>query len=433
MTEKQLIFLELNEVNFEFIEYYVSQRKLNNFKHLIEKHGYAETSSENDYDHLEPWIQWVTAHTGLSFAEHQVYRLGDIINHDIPQIWERLEKLGFKVGAVSPMNAKFRLKDPAFFVPDPWTQTEVHADEADQRFFAAISKAVNENASGRMDFKSFKDFALGALRNAAIASYPTYLRLLRSARSKAWYRALFLDQLLTDMFIRLMDRDKPQFASLFLNAAAHIQHHYMFNSRALADAPVNPSWYLAPSDDPVFDVYELYDQIIGRVIRKFPEARVMLATGLHQVPHHTTTFYWRLKDHESFMRQIGVDFSSIEPRMSRDFLVTCRDAASAAVAQAQLENAHADDGSRLFSVDNRGCDLFVMLIYAKDIDPELGMVSGNHRVSRLRDYVNFVAIKNGEHDGTGYFLDNGLSRAAHPSAFPLTEMPDRIVGALVAT
>src|SRR5688572_20763032 len=118
--KKQLLFLELNEVNFDFVQKYVARGGLPNFARLIARHGVTLTSSEQRYEQLEPWIQWVTAHTGRTFAEHGVFRLGDIVNRDIPQIWELLEERGFSVGAISPMNAKHRLRNPAFFVPDPW-------------------------------------------------------------------------------------------------------------------------------------------------------------------------------------------------------------------------------------------------------------------------------------------------------------------------
>ena len=34
-----------------------------------------------------------------------MFRLGDVVNTDIEQIWERLERRGLSVGAISPMNA----------------------------------------------------------------------------------------------------------------------------------------------------------------------------------------------------------------------------------------------------------------------------------------------------------------------------------------
>src|SRR5690349_9217571 len=125
-----LYLIELNEINFEFVKHYIDGGKLPCFAQLISKHGLGTTVSETVYDHIEPWIQWVTAHTGKTLDEHCVFRLGDIIGRDIEQIWERLERRGIRVGAVSPMNASNRLHKPSFFVPDPWTPARVSADEA---------------------------------------------------------------------------------------------------------------------------------------------------------------------------------------------------------------------------------------------------------------------------------------------------------------
>src|SRR4051794_16443678 len=104
----QLLLLEFNEINFDSVAFYCAHGRLPNFRRLIDEHGWHTTTSEQAYEHIEPWIQWVTAHTGLSLAEHGVFRLGDIARTEIPQIWERLEERGLKVGAVSPMNAKHR-------------------------------------------------------------------------------------------------------------------------------------------------------------------------------------------------------------------------------------------------------------------------------------------------------------------------------------
>src|SRR4051794_9556157 len=150
---RPVLLLELNEVNFEFVQRYGSEQ-LPTLGALIERHGLSRTTSENRYEHLEPWIQWVTAHTGKSFAEHGVFRLGDIVQRDIPQIWEELEAHGLRVGAISPMNAKHRLRDPAFFVPDPWTNTRVTASPTLARLHGALSQVVNENASGRLTMAS---------------------------------------------------------------------------------------------------------------------------------------------------------------------------------------------------------------------------------------------------------------------------------------
>src|SRR5688572_7063566 len=96
LKKQQLLFLELNEINFEYLEAYIARGELPAFRDFFARHGYSETTSEQRYDELEPWIQWVTAHTGKSLSEHGVFRLGDIVDHDLPQIWERLEDLGLR-------------------------------------------------------------------------------------------------------------------------------------------------------------------------------------------------------------------------------------------------------------------------------------------------------------------------------------------------
>lgn len=430
MSEQQLLFLELNEINFEFVNRYIARGELPAFRRFFEKHGYSETTSEAAYEELEPWIQWVTAHTGQSLAEHGVFRLGDIVERDLPQIWERLEERGLKVGAVSPMNAKCRARAPAFFIPDPWTQTEVIAPPMLKRMFRAICQAVNDNAQSRVTLRSAFDLAMGGLRVAKPSNYRRYWSYLLAARRKPWVRALFLDLLLADLFQQAVKRTRPDFATLFLNAGAHIQHHYMFSSGVYDGPHRNPEWYLANGEDPLLDVYRLYDDILSDVLANFPDARIMLATGLHQDPHPDVTYYWRLRDHAAFLAQIEVAFESVEPRMSRDFLVRFADPAAAEAGARRLAMARASDGESLFDVDNRGRDLFVMLVYPNDIDDSLSVLIGNEDIGPLKPHVSFVAIKNGRHNGVGYFADSGTAEAG--AGFPLTQIPDRVAEALAA-
>jgi hypothetical protein len=425
----RLLLLELNEINFEHVKAYVDRGELPVLGRLIRDHGLAETTSERSYEELEPWIQWVTAHTGLTLSQHRVFRLGDIVQHDIPQIWEMLEAQGLKVGAVSPMNAKNRCRDAAFFLPDPWTPTDVTGPKVLRKLYGAVAQAVNDNAQSRLTAGSAAWLAAGALLYARPGNYVRYSALLAAAlRRRPWAKALILDQLLADIFIRHVSRERPDFASLFLNAGAHIQHHYMFNSPAYSGPLRNPEWYIARDEDPVLEVYSLYDRIVGQVERAFPDARLMLATGLHQDPHPEVTFYWRLKDHAAFLHNAGISFERVEPRMSRDFLVACRDPKQASAAERRLGAIRASDGTPLFEVDNRGSDLFVMLTWPHDIPGDFEFRVDNEARAGLREQVAFVAIKNGEHNGIGYLVDTGAPSNA-PARFPLAEMPQRVAEA----
>ena len=114
--KKKLIFLELNEINFDLVEKYSKDSKFKFFnKHFFKQ--LRSTFSEKNNSNLEPWIQWVSVHTGLDAEGHKIFRLGDIVeNKHIPQIFEELENRGLSVGAVSPFNAENRLINPSFFV-----------------------------------------------------------------------------------------------------------------------------------------------------------------------------------------------------------------------------------------------------------------------------------------------------------------------------
>jgi hypothetical protein len=425
----QLLLLELNEVNFEYIRAYCELGLLPNLRELIARHGVAQTTSEDIYEHQEPWIQWVTAHTGKSFAEHGVFRLGDIVKRDIPQIWEMLEEKGLRVGAVSPMNAKHRLRSPEFFVPDPWTATDITAPFVLKRLYRALSQAVSDNASDGLTMSSAANLLLGAACYARSVNYPSYVRLAASSSAAPWRRAMFLDLLLADVFIKECKRTRPNFASLFLNAAAHIQHHYLFCARPYKGASRNPRWYVDAEVDPVCEIYQLYDRVIGQVRTAFPQTRLMLATGLHQVPHECVTYYWRLRRHNEFLRRIRIPFRHTEPRMSRDFLVVCSSASDAVEAARRLREAVTANGIKLFEVENRGTDLFVMLTYPEEIGDRLPFRIGQDDYFLAKDDVAFVALKNGEHSGIGYFVDSGSRLAKEETQFPLAELPERITAA----
>ena len=417
-----VICVELNEVNFEMVERYVERGELPNFANLLARHGFSRTTSEDRYEKLEPWIQWVTAHTGLSLADHGVFRLGDFPATDHRQIYEHLHEAGVTVGAVSPMNAALRGDGAAFFIPDPWTRTGVKAGPIARGLYKAICQAVNENAQSRLTAASAIRLAAGLARYGwRLDRYAPLVRNILSGKS--WYKALLLDRLLADLFIAETRKHRPGFATVFLNAAAHIQHHYLFNSAIYEGPHGNPDWYIDRTEDPLLDVYRLYDRLIGEVSAAFPDARLLIATGLHQDPHDRECLYWRLRRPEVFLASLDIPFTRVDTLMSRDFVVHARDADAALRAQRRLERVVASDGTTLFEVDNRGDSLFCTLTYPDDIADDLRFGADGAWVGPLKPEVAFVAVKNGHHNGIGYWLDTG---AHNGETFPLRDIPNRI-------
>jgi len=407
--KNKTILLGLNELNFDYIRFYINQGLLPNFKKIFETQPPIETVSENDYKLLEPWVQWVTIHTGKTFEEHKVFRLGDIVNNrELSQLFEELETEGLSVGAVSPFNAENRLNNPVFFVPDPWTKTEPSSNSIVKALYQAIHQLVNDNAKSKLNFKSMISLGLGLLLYVPLLRWSHYLKTIFKVK-KPGAKAIILDSLLADVHLTLWKKHKPDFSNLFLNAGAHIQHHYLFNSDAYNGEIKNPDWYCPQGFDPLIQILSEYDKQIGKLLR-LKNVKIIIATGLHQQPHEHLTFYWRLKEHVKFAEIIGIEnFSEILPRMSRDFLVKFNNEKDSINAENLLNSFYASkEDIKIFEIDNRGLSLFVELVYPNDISENDSIYSkeSKFKLKSFKSYLAFVAIKNGEHNGIGYLTSN---------------------------
>ena len=407
--EYKTILLGLNELNFDYIKFYINQGVLPNFKKIFEIQTPVETVSEKDYKLLEPWVQWVTIHSGKTFDEHQVFRLGDIVNHPLlSQLFEEIETEGLSVGAVSPFNAENRLKNPSFFVPDPWTKTNPSGNWIVKALYKAVHQSVNDNAKSKLNLKSLISLGLGLLLYVPISRWFHYVKTVYKLKNPG-AKAVVLDSLLADVHLTLWKKHKPDFSNLFLNSGAHIQHHYLFNSKAYQGDLKNPDWYCPYGFDPLIQILSEYDYQIGKIL-KLKDVKLIIATGLHQQPHEHLTFYWRLKEHVKFAEMIGIkNFSEILPRMSRDFLVKFKNTTDALNAENLLNSFYAfKDDIKIFEVDNRGTSLFVELVYPNDIEEYDSIYSkeSNLKLENFKSYLAFVAIKNGEHNGIGYVTSN---------------------------
>ena len=418
MKKRNLILIQLNEINFDLVQQYVARSPgfYKGFEALF-KAGVKVSSSENDYDNLEPWIQWPSVHTGLSYAEHGIFRLGDVLHSKHPQFFEELEARGFRVGAISPMNAENRLKNPAYFIPDPWTATPSDGSFWSRHIGEAVSQLVNDNSKAKISLKSAIYLSLGILRFFRWQSVALYWSLLCGAKSGKWRKALFLDVFLNDLHLQLLKLRKPNFSTLFLNAGAHIQHHYLLNSKCLnrSDANKNPQWYVKADQDPFEEMVRVYDAILQSHL-ELADFEVIVATGLSQLPYEQVKYYYRLKDHTQFLNLMGLKYKSVAPRMTRDFLIEFDSVEDVAKAESQLSALQEkQSGISLFKeIDNRGLSLFVTLTWPVEVQANSVVEFENGASCRLEDALVFVAVKNGMHSSRGYVCGTEGTKAFLP-------------------
>lgn len=408
-----LIFLELNEINFDIVEKYIVNfpGKFPSIEKIIAGIK-IHTSAETDYEEIEPWIQWVSVHSGMTYKEHQIFRLGDIVGSKIPQIYEQLENKGIKVGCISSMNSENRLKNPAYFIPDPWTNTSTDSSWWSNRLGRAISQAVNDNSQSKITMKSAMYIALGLARFANPSHYPLYWKLISRSIGAPWRRALVFDLFLHDFHKSYFRLYKPGYSVLFLNAGAHIQHHYFLNSPYVKQATElrNPFWYVSEDADPIFEMLEVYDKVVREYL-SLKNTEVIVATGLSQIPYSQVKFYYRLRDHNKFLKLVGINFLAVSPRMTRDFLVIFSTRADLEYAIKILQELKINNKVEpLFGeISDRGMELFVTLTYPNEIvDNDFLRVLGEN--INIYSEVVFVAIKNGMHQDKGFaFFTPGIS------------------------
>ncbi len=400
-NDKKLLFVELNEINFDVIDSYIRKgHKLTNFKKVVSLKS-VTTTSENKYDEIEPWIQWHSIHTGLTYAEHKIFRLGDGIYCQNNGIYKDLEDSGLRVGAISPMNLKNNLKNPNFFIPDPWTQTKSDNDWWSRKISKVLNQIVNDNASSSINFSSLIFLFAALVRFSKIKNYFTYINLATTSLiKKPWRKALFLDLFLSDLNISLIKKHKPNYSSLFLNGGAHIQHHYFFNSKVINENK-NPKWYVDDEYDPFLEMLVIYDRILGSIINL--NIPFIIATGMSQTTNDTKEYYYRLKDHNNFLEILDIKFTNVLTRMSRDFEVNFENNSDRDTAYNRLKNLKEEKTQiNIFDeIEVRDRGLFITLTFSREMKNGLIVENRNKKIN-LKDHVVFVAIKNGKHQSKGY-------------------------------
>ena len=400
MPGKSLLFLQLNEANFDFINLYAAKYDLPSLSKVLTWYN-VELSSEASYEELEPWIQWVSVATGLGAREHGVFRLGDMTNSNLKQIYEVVEEKGYNVLALSPMNAKNNLKNSSLFLPDPWTDTPVSGGWLDNKIHISLKQAVNDNANGNINKLSIIFLLVGVLAYSKKKNWRRYFELAFSSKRDKWKKSLFLDLFLSDYFgKKWIQRQKPAFGVLFLNSIAHIQHRYFKNSEFCLGSKKNPSWLVPTDADPIFDALKIVDKILFDLL-KLDETDLLIATGLSQKEYTPFVYYYRLKEHQKFLSDLAVEYDAVSPRMTRDFEITFLNNEQRDLCFTILSEVKIDDVKCFGVLEKRQLSLFVTLTYDKEVLPSSKLQTPSNSYNAF-DVLSFVALKNGEHSEKSY-------------------------------
>lgn len=290
-----VIMLEFNELTPALMDRFIAEGHLPGFARLKAESLVATSDAEEAPPALEPWIQWVTVHTGLGFSEHGVYDLGDGEDFRAKRVWDIVADAGETAWVCSSMNAAVQSTHPenVHLIPDPWAVDLRPSPEGEyDAFFDLVRTYVQEYTRDRpplskADYARFGAFmARHGLSARTIRDAVTQLASEKLSGTPTWRRALILDRLLWDVFRHEWTRMRPLLSTFFLNSTAHFQHYYW---RAM-----EPEKFAlageedAQARDAILMGYKGMDRIVQECLAMAgDEATIVLATALGQQPMAT--------------------------------------------------------------------------------------------------------------------------------------------------
>jgi hypothetical protein len=438
-----MIVLEFNELSPALMDTFIEQGYLPNFKRLRDTSQVFTTDAEEVAPNLDPWIQWVTFHSGLSFDEHGIHHLGDGHKLRVKSLWDMIGDTGKTVWVCGSMNIKYEKPIRGAVVPDPWTVGSSPSPDELDSYYMFVQRNVQEYTNDKVplsksDYGRFLKFMVThGLSLHTIGSIVRQLVGERRSGKGRWKRATILDKLQRDVFLHYFKKLKPAFSTFFLNSTAHFQHAHWRN--------MDPEPFkIKPTDADQAEYqhavrygYEEMDRIVGDIFAAAPpNAVIVLATALSQQPCLIyediggKTFY-RPRTFEPLMEFAGiVRCLSVEPVMSEQFHLRFANETDAAAAAERLQTLQID-GKPAMHVERRetnvfsGCKIFSPL----DHDVELEGGIGGKSIPFFRLFYQVESLKSGMHHPAGilWMRVPGARPTVHEGTVSLRDVPPTIL------
>jgi hypothetical protein len=409
-----MILLEFNELSPALMETFIEQGYLPNFKRLRDSSQAFITEADEVAPNLDPWIQWVTVHSGLSFDQHGIHHLGDGHKLAVKSLWDIIAARGKKVWICGSMNIKYDPPLRGAVVPDPWTVGMSPFPEELKPYYLFVQRNVQEYTNDNVplstgDYLRFLRFMVShGLSLHTIRSIVAQLAAERRTGKGRWKRATILDKLQRDVFFHYFRKMRPAFSTFFLNSTAHFQHAHWRN--------MDPEPFkIKPTDeeqaeyqDAVRYGYEEMDRIVGDVLSAAPRnAVVILATALSQQPCLIyedlggKTFY-RPRTFEPLLEFAAIkSCQRVEPVMSEQFHLRFASVEDAAAAASQLRKLHVD-GREAMTVEQRESNVFSGCKIFSALDHEVLLEGQNGKsIPFFRLFYQVESLKSGMHHPDG--------------------------------
>ena len=403
-----MLLIELNEFNSELLRSVARAHKLRHVQEMLGwNHAKTWTSDEYETGFLEPWVQWVSVHTGVPSSQHGVKNLGDVPNLAEDQIWERWSRRGLSSIVWGVMNGDRRKAENCrIFIPDPWTFSE----SAYPRNFQGLIALPRYLATNYLDFSKLTALRKGSgllttlLGSMKVSDFFDGLRIFRLGIARFGPTNVvfiaFFEYLSAMAFIRAFEQNRPDAAIIFINMLAHVQHHY-WKAR---DGSACPQIEFAAT---VID--EILGKILSRCKRMVGGGHVAVMNALSQncTIDEAPWILYRPNNHANLISFLGIKATRVEPLMTYDahvFFKTVNDARDGA----EILEATQVEGKRLFIVEADKHDPLKLFyrVEMHDPVPADAEFACREKIARFADHFTAIVQRTGKHSQIGDLYAN---------------------------
>jgi predicted AlkP superfamily phosphohydrolase/phosphomutase len=355
---RKVLLLEFNEITWTLIDPMIARGKLPNLARMRREGTWGSPEALEKPPYLDPWITWVTLHTGVDRSVHGA----SVLEQDSATItarrsWDYAAEAGRSVGVFGSIGAYPPRPVPGFMVPGPFAPgSETFptylkpVQDLNRRYTQVHNKVAAQDSPLSMARQGAELLRLG-LSPATIARIVQQLALEKLKPHMKWKRVALQPLLNFDVFANLYRRYQPDFATWHTNHAAHYMHHYW---RAMDDSKFPTA--AGPEEKVKYGAavphgYELCDELLGRFMKLVDrDTVVVLASSMGQQPYVNELYpegkiAVRFKDVRAVLDIVGArGVQNVVPTMVPQWNVTIPDTAERNRVRDLLRKARCQGG-----------------------------------------------------------------------------------------
>lgn len=291
---RKVLLLELNEITWTVADRFAREGKMPHLARLRAEGTSAAPEALERPPHLDPWISWVTVHTGVDMAVHGAMVLEqDVSTLRAKRTWDYALDAGKSIGIFGSISAYPPRPVPGFMVPGPFApgpETYPRFIEPAQALNRKYTQVHHKNAEADSLLAMAKmgvDLLKLGLSAETCGRIALQLATERVKPHLHWKRVTLQPYINFDFFSGLYRMFSPDFATWHSNHCAHYQHHYWrswddtgFSAPATAEEKKKYGGAMPHG-------YAVFDDLLGRFVSLVDDDTVIVvASALGQKPYN---------------------------------------------------------------------------------------------------------------------------------------------------